>query len=473
MESVFQRISAVASAAGDKTAFLFMDENEGRHEVSFARFREDIHRAAGEILAISRRSGAERFGILAANSYDYIVSILGILGAGKTVVLLNIETSFKELDYEIELAELPCILHDGRYAELEDAFLPKYGSRLLDMDFYRDAQPCYELAEPDMSSLGVLLFTSGTTGMSKGVMLSHENVAYGVDSCFDYLDRFVISGEGDMIYECFPFYHVGGLTDALCWILTGKPMVISLDKRFFFRDLGAYSCSYISLVPAILETIRKYFRRGRTNCIGSVRKILTSAAYCEQSLIEFFKDYSIDVYQLYGLSENTGIGLMNFTDGKFDSIGIEQKHVQFRLDEGEICLSGKAVMMGYMKNPEATEAILQDGWLHTGDLGRVDEEGFVYITGRKKNLIILASGENVSPEELESLILQDARVTEVVVREEGSKICAEIYCDADACEGIRAHVAAVNTQLPQYKHIGLVLFREEPFPRTATGKIKR
>ena len=156
-------------------------------------------------------------------------------------------------------------------------------------------------------------------------------------------------------------------------------------------------------------------------------------------------------------------------------MGKPDDHVQYKLDEtGEICIKGDCVMLGYYKDPEATaEVIDADGWFHTGDLARVDEEGYYYITGRKKNLIILASGENVSPEELEKKLALCPAVTECIVKEKGQKICAVVYCPEDKQEEVRAFVTEVNRSLPLYKRISAVEFTAEPLPRNALGKLLR
>ena len=144
-----------------------------------------------------------------------------------------------------------------------------------------------------------------------------------------------------------------------------------------------------------------------------------------------------------------------------------------KLEDGEVCFKGTAVALGYYKDPEGMAEAFRDGWFHTGDLGYLDEDGDLYITGRKKNLIILSNGENVSPEELETLLLKNANIREVVVKEKDDKICAEIYCDVQMQDAIEAYINQVNKSLPYYKQIVLTEYRTEPFERTASGKIKR
>ena len=177
------------------------------------------------------------------------------------------------------------------------------------------------------------------------------------------------------------------------------------------------------------------------------------------------------------MTELAGYGLLNIAqEGEhLRALGKPDGFCEIKLDEtGEICVRGDVVMLGYYKDPEATaEAIDKDGWLHSGDLARVDEDGFYYITGRRKNLIILDSGENVSPEELESLLAKCPAVKECVVKEKGKKICAVIYCEEAKQEEVREYITATNRTLPLYKRMSAVEFSTEPLPRTGTGKLLR
>ena len=157
------------------------------------------------------------------------------------------------------------------------------------------------------------------------------------------------------------------------------------------------------------------------------------------------------------------------------AVGKPDDHCEYKLDEtGEICIRGNSVMLGYYKDPEATaEVIDAEGWFHTGDLGRMDEDGYYYITGRKKNLIILSNGENVSPEELEHQLAKCPAVQECIVKEKGQKICAIVCCAEDAQDTVRSFITEYNRTLPLYKRISAVEFSAEPLPRNALGKLLR
>ena len=177
------------------------------------------------------------------------------------------------------------------------------------------------------------------------------------------------------------------------------------------------------------------------------------------------------------MTETFGDGILNFTQtaDHMSAVGKPDDHCEYKLDEtGEICIRGNSVMLGYYKDPEATaEVIDKDGWFHTGDLGRIDEDGYYYITGRKKNLIILANGENVSPEELEHKLAACPAVQECIVKEKSQKICAVVYCAEERQAEVKDFITECNRTLPLYKRISAVEFAAEPLPRNALGKLLR
>ena len=181
------------------------------------------------------------------------------------------------------------------------------------------------------------------------------------------------------------------------------------------------------------------------------------------------------ISQLYGSTETTGGGLINFAeDAKhIGSIGKDDGHCEIKLENGELCMRGGDVMLGYYKDPEGTaEVVDAEGWFHTGDLARVDEDGYYFLTGRKKNVIILDSGENVSPEELEKLLAPCADIRECIVKEKDKKICALIYCDPAKQDAVKEFVTGVNRGLPLYKRMVPEL-SAQPLPRNAMGKLLR
>ena len=183
------------------------------------------------------------------------------------------------------------------------------------------------------------------------------------------------------------------------------------------------------------------------------------------------------ITQVYGMTETCGDGIINYEQDEkhIRAVGKPDDHAEYKLDEtGEICIRGGCVMLGYYKDPEATAEVLDaDGWFHTGDLARVDEDGYYFLTGRKKNVIILGSGENVSTEELEGLLEKCPAVKECLVKEKGKKICAVVCCEEADQQTVRDFITETNRTLPLYKRMSAVEFSAQPLPRNAMGKLMR
>jgi long-chain acyl-CoA synthetase len=274
-----------------------------------------------------------------------------------------------------------------------------------------------------------------------------------------------------------PLFHMACFVCVMSYPPAGWALNLCGDVRDFYRDLGLMHSDVMASAPMLVETIYNDMKRGRVSRLNGLWDLCCSSAALDPRMLLELAQNGFVVNQCYGMTETFGDGILNFTqvEKQMSAVGKPDDHVQYKLDEtGEICIKGDCVMLGYYKDPEATaEVIDADGWFHTGDLARMDEEGFYYITGRKKNLIILASGENVSPEELEKKLALCPAITECIVKEKGQKICAVIYCPEDKQEEVRAFVTEVNRSLTLYKRISAVEFTVEPLPRNALGKLLR
>ena len=233
--------------------------------------------------------------------------------------------------------------------------------------------------------------------------------------------------------------------------------------------------NFTYIAPEILCSFYKNLKKGRVKRLNGIHSISCGSATLDTSLLALFQKYNILVSQSYGLTEMCGGGTSNksMAAGKIRSVGQPISGVEIKIEDGEVCLRGEAMMKGYYKDPIATAQVIQNGWLHTGDLGYLDEDGYLYLTGRKKNLIILASGENINPEEVEVLISQCPEVEEVLVKEKNGRLCAEIFCAIDQQKTVANYISELNKTLALYTRVSLVEYREQPFEKTATGKIKR
>ena len=452
-------------------------------EKKYREYAQDIRRMVAYLKAEVPDIKGQRIVLLSRNCYEFCVASYGIILAGGVLVTLNQKKTWEELEYELGLVEPVLILNDGIdygcRAELEAA----YGPKLRPMDCYKETAPGELTNCVGHDDLMMLMFTSGTTGRSKGVMLSERNMCASLHTYSEVAENWITNrlpaGQKPPLSHMtlLPLFHMACFVCVMSYPPAGWALNLCGDIRDFYRDLGLMHSDVMASAPMLVETIYNDMKRGRVSRLNGLWDLCCSSAALDPKMLLELAQNGFVVNQCYGMTETFGDGILNFTqvEKHMSAVGKPDDHVQYKLDEtGEICIKGDCVMLGYYKDPEATaEVIDADGWFHTGDLARVDEEGYYYITGRKKNLIILASGENVSPEELEKKLALCPAITECIVKEKGHKICAVIYCPEDKQEEVRAFVIEVNRSLPLYKRISAVEFTVEPLPRNALGKLLR
>ena len=453
-------------------------------EKKYREYAQDIRRMTAYLKAEVPDIKGRRIVLLSRNCYEFCVASFGIILAGGVLVTLNQKKTWEELEYELGLVEPALILNDGIdygcRAELEAAYGPKLRRP---MDCYKDTAPGELTNCVGHDDLMMLMFTSGTTGRSKGVMLSERNMCASLHTYSEVAENWITNRlpAGQKLplshMTLLPLFHMACFVCVMSYPPAGWALNLCGDIRDFYRDLGLMHSDVMASAPMLVETIYNDMKRGRVSRLNGLWDLCCSSAALDPRMLLELAQNGFVVNQCYGMTETFGDGILNFTqvEKQMSAVGKPDDHVQYKLDEtGEICIKGDCVMLGYYKDPEATaEVIDADGWFHTGDLARMDEEGFYYITGRKKNLIILASGENVSPEELEKKLALCPAITECIVKEKSQKICAVIYCPEDKQEEVRAFVTEVNRSLPLYKRISAVEFTAEPLPRNALGKLLR
>ena len=452
-------------------------------EKKYREYAQDIRRMTAYLKAEVPDIKGRRIVLLSRNCYEFCVASFGIILAGGVLVTLNQKKTWDELEYELGLVEPALILNDGIdygcRAELEAA----YGPKLRPMDCYKDTAPGELTNCVGHDDLMMLMFTSGSTGRSKGVMLSERNMCASLHTYSEVAENWITDRlpAGQKLplshMTLLPLFHMACFVCVMSYPPAGWALNLCSDIRDFYRDLGLMHSDVMASAPMLVETIYNDMKRGRVSRLNGLWDLCCSSAALDPRMLLELAQNGFVVNQCYGMTETFGDGILNFTqvEKQMSAVGKPDDHVQYKLDEtGEICIKGDCVMLGYYKDPEATaEVIDADGWFHTGDLARMDEEGFYYITGRKKNLIILASGENVSPEELEKKLALCPAIIECIVKEKSQKICAVIYCPEDKQEEVRAFVTEVNRSLPLYKRISAVEFTAEPLPRNALGKLLR
>ena len=452
-------------------------------EKKYREYAQDIRRMVAYLKAEVPDIKGQRIVLLSRNCYEFCVASFGIILAGGVLVTLNQKKTWEELEYELGLVEPALILNDGIdygcRAELEAA----YGPKLRPMDCYKETAPGELTNCVGHDDLMMLMFTSGTTGRSKGVMLSERNMCASLHTYSEVAENWITNRlpAGQKLplshMTLLPLFHMACFVCVMSYPPAGWALNLCGDIRDFYRDLGLMHSDVMASAPMLVETIYNDMKRGRVSRLNGLWDLCCSSAALDPKMLLELAQNGFVVNQCYGMTETFGDGILNFTqvEKHMSAVGKPDDHVQYKLDEtGEICIKGDCVMLGYYKDPEATaEVIDADGWFHTGDLARMDEEGFYYITGRKKNLIILASGENVSPEELEKKLALCPAITECIVKEKGQKICAVIYCPEYKQEEVRAFITEVNRSLTLYKRISAVEFTVEPLPRNALGKLLR
>ena len=468
-------------------AFRSVDDATGTVvEKTYGAYARDIRRAAAWFEQNVPDIRGKRVALLSRNCYEYGVNTFGAVLAGAVLVTVNQKKTWDEMCWELELADPALILNDGVdygcCAQLEAA----YGDRLRPMDVWKDTAPGTLERRIDPNGLMVLMFTSGTTGRSKAVMLAERNfftvmhlhVAMG-DHMLAFKHEHFPDDRNDLLsnFCVLPLFHLATFICLFSWTFKGWALNLCSDARNFYRDLGLMHSDAIAVAPVLMESIYKEVRRGRAKKLNGLWNPCGSSAMFDPQMLLELADSGMYLTQCYGMTETCGDGLVNYAQAEphIRALGRPDDHCEYKLDEtGEICIRGGCVMLGYYKDPEATAEIIDaEGWLHTGDLAREDEDGYYYMVGRKKNLIILGSGENVSPEELEQKLSACLAVQECVVKEMGKKIGALICCAADRQPEVRAFITELNRTLPLYKRITAVEFSADPLPRNTMGKLLR
>lgn len=341
--------------------------------------------------------------------------------------------------------------------------------------------------EPQPEELATIMFTSGTTGKSKGVMLTHRNLAENA-TCLD-----MDIEEGTVIMTVLPIHHAYCLSmDILKGISLGCVICINDSLLRVAKNIKLFEPNMILMVPLMIETLAKKLEEAawmpaaliKAKVFGKqFHTICSGGAYLNPAYLDTFKKYGITILQGYGMTECAPVISTNLPwKNKQGSVGKLMPNCEAKTVDEELWVKGSSVMQGYYHMPEETAATLEDGWLKTGDLGYVDEEGFVFLTGRKKNLIITPNGENISPEEIENKLGENRLVQEVLVRDSDGVIEAEIFPDyeyatkkkiKDIPAQLQTIIDTYNQGAPLYKRVFKLKIREVEFEKNTTKKIKR
>ena len=439
--------------------------------------------------------------VIGMTSYAWLVTYFGTVNSGSVVVPLDVNLPAEDVCDLIARSDSTVLVYDEvrkDVAAIAKEHCPQLKT-LISMqqeEHNAHAFAFWELLEehrgsfdylPDPDQLCTIMFTSGTTGKSKGVMLTQRNVAENA-TCLD-----MKIPERTVIMTVLPIHHAYCLSmDILKGVSLAAVICINDSLMRVAKNIKLFKPEMILMVPLMIETMAKKLEEAsllpaklvKSQVFGKqFHTICSGGAYLDPSYIDLFRKYDIIIQQGYGMTEcSPVISVTQKWNIRKDAVGQLLPNCQAKTVDGELWVKGSSVMQGYYKMPEETAETLEDGWLKTGDLGYVDDDGFVYLTGRKKNLIITKNGENVSPEELENALSTNRLVGEVLVRENNGVIEAEIYPDQDyvkkkKIKNIRENLQEVideynRTAAPQKKIYSLVV-RDQEFEKTTTRKIKR
>lgn len=500
----------------------------GKHNDEPVSFIAAYHimEAVGTFL-LDRLQRGSHIALLGENSTEWCLSYFAVTNSGNVAVPLDKELPREDLADLIRHCGCSAIFYSQKYADrieyfrtLEDFPQMQYYCLSAFADYVAKGEELLDagdrsFAETEITpdTLACIVYTSGTSDKSKGVMLSHGNLASDVVATCQ-----CVTARNTQIF--LPMNHTFSWASAMfAAFLYSVDAHISGNMKRIVKDLNKNRPQNISAVPLMVEMLyngiwmnakkqgeerklrrmltlsrtlmgvgidmrKRFFRRIHESFGGRLDTIICGGAALDSRLQKGLYDFGITVINGYGITECSPVVAVNRNrDFRFGSVGKPLPCNRVKIadpDEngvGEIWVAGSNVMQGYYKDPEATAEAFEGEWFKTGDYGYQDKDGFLYITGRKKNLIILANGKNVSPEELEQKLLRLEYVREAAVYEEDQLITGEFYLDEETWPDARARleedVRAFNAKMPSYKNIKKIKVREEPFEKTTTMKIKR
>ncbi len=464
---------------------------------SYTDLKQDSEHFSGALEELGVRGG--HVAVTGMTSYPWLVTYFGTVNSGNVCVPLDVSLPLDEMCELVDRADAAVLVVDEIRKDVMLAAKAKCPKLKYVISMQKEAEDGEALSfrqllkaqkgtgsfEPE--DLATIMFTSGTTGKSKGVMLTHRNLAENA-TCLDM--KFP---ERTVILSVLPVHHAYCLSmDILKGLSLGSIICINDSLIRMAKNIKLFRPNVILMVPLMIETMAKKLQDAAALPPEVVKRevfgeqfhtICSGGAYMPPAMLDLFGTYGITILQGYGMTECAPVISTTVSwNVRKGSVGQLLPNCEAKVVDEELWVRGSSVMQGYYQMPKETEETLVDGWLRTGDLGYVDEEGFVYLTGRKKNLIITKNGENVSPEELENRLSEAPVIQEILVRESEGVIEAEIFPDAEYVEkkGVKDVRAALqeliddwNKHAPAYKKIYRLKVRETEFPKTPSKKIKR
>ncbi len=477
----------------DRAAFLFARDGK-QQQVTYGDFCDDV-------LAMSRRFTRKGLpvGLLGENSYEWIVAYFAIVLSGNIAVPLDNTANLKTLITEMDKACCSNLFYSGRYGSIVRDLRKSYprfmASFPMDCAVEGSAEPFDLYQDPEEAAgfddlfkgASVVIYTSGTTSGAKGVLLGQRSIVRNTVCTADYLEC------RPRVLVLLPLFHAYGLTcGVLIPLVEGCTTVLADEGLSMIQNLSASGAGTMLAVPAMLRMMMDCVidAGGDLSLLGNVRQVVCGTAVLAPEILAFFEDRGIAIQLGYGMTECTcAVSINRLPDRRRDTVGPLVACNTVRISEpdqdgrGEILVTGENLMLGYLNEPELTRKAFVDGYLRTGDIGYLDGDGHLHITGRCKNLLVMSNGKKVAPEELENSISMLPWVSEALVFLAGGDtgretIAAEVYIDPRddsdrARQSVLESIGEMNRNLPIYKRIQQVFFRDSEFEKTSTRKIVR
>lgn len=545
-------LNTSAKLYADRDAFLVKRCAGAPYEpVSFPRLQREVD-ALGTALLDLGLTG-KKIVIIGENRYEWALTYFAVCCGVGVIVPMERELQAKEIRHLCEWVGVAAIVCTGKLeatvkkaaegqTDLEylisiDADTSKTETGFLSLQaliargeqLLADGRRDFVTATIDRNQMNMLLFTSGTTGLAKGVMLSHENIVQNVMNMSQFVNVekwvglsvlpmhhtyemtchvFTALYQGCTVAICEGLKHIPqNMAEAQVNVMLGVPLLFEMMHKKLWKQIDkSGKGKKVRMALAVSKSLRLYntklakrmFREIHETFGGRLSLLIAGAAGIDPTVIEDFTAMGIPMIQGYGMTESAPIIAVNMDRySKPAAVGLPMPNTQIRIEDadengiGEILCKSKSTMLGYYENPEETARVIVDGWLHTGDYGYFDADGFLYLNGRKKNVIVTKNGKNIFPEEVELYLMRSPYVQECIVfgktdDDQDTQICAEIFPNLEAIEDefgqlspeqvhhlLKKAVAEANDNMPMYKHIRRFHIRETEFDKTASRKIKR
>ncbi|MBQ2806818.1 MAG: AMP-binding protein [Clostridia bacterium] len=509
-------VREISTAYESRDAYRYI-EGDSIVRKTYKTFGSDIFALASYLT--ERGWHKKHIAIIGSSSYAWVVTFLGIACSDNVVIPIDKMLSTEEMLGLLVMGDVDAVFLSDEFSPMIEN-IERADNRVTEIINFSSEQ--YQriletkhvpLPRIDPDAMAEILFTSGTTGVSKGVMISQKSIVANIADI--YRMDFGRGIKYPIVMSVLPIHHTFELTvDNLGVLYCGATVCINDKLENIVANLGKFKPAVILVVPAIAEVFYKKVMEGistgankrkigfarKLNRLlgrfgvdarrvlyksllkkfgGNLSRVIVGGAALRSEIAQTFEEFGVSMYQGYGMTECAPLISANYPGiNRHGSVGKPVNYMDVKIEDGEILTRGDGVMLGYYKNEEATrEAMTEDGWLRTGDLGYFDRDGYLYITGRSKNLIILDNGKNIYPEELEAHLAVIPGIKEIMVYESRGKLCAAIQPTDinDKCllKDIKGGIKKYNNEAPPYKRIVSYDFIARDFPKTTSLKIKR